>query len=337
MEGFERYTDASDLELDSNVALEESSAFSFVTGKDSLGRAVRMNGTAPRMAFPIVGGTASTFYLGFAFRVAAYPSSYTNILYAYEPDYTDLCFTLRLNANGTMEYLRTGAISLGTTGAIAENAWNYLVLKVFIDNTTGTLEFWRNGTKDLDLTGQDTRDTGTSIGAFRFHAPNGGTWDYDDIYIGDNSGSDMTDQVGEVHIEMVLPNADGNRNNFTRVGGGTNNYEAVDDGTTSDGDTTYLYSSTATNGELFGHAALTGNVDTIYAVNVAARVRKEDAGNRSINLIARSSATESDSGQKGMNTYYTWQSAFFENDPNGGGAWTESAVNAAEFGLEIGV
>ena len=31
-----------------------------------------------------------------------------------------------------------------------------------------------------------------------------------------------------------------------------------------------------------------------------------------------------------------WEYGFYENDPNGGGNWSESAVNAAEFGLEIG-
>lgn len=336
MEGFERYSAYTDFDDNSAWGVEAASNFTFTTGRNGSGQCIKTTGGLPSFIHVVPGGTAATFFVGFALKVDSLPA--TNVyLLTTNSTANDSEIYLQLTTSGIITISRGGITELGSISAITPGVWNYIVLQVLLSQTVGTVEVWKNGTKELDLTNQDTMyGSIASIGSFKFSTRGSDLWYYDDLYIGDSSGSDMTAQVGEVSIEMVLPNADGTTNNFTRVGGGTNNYEAVDDGTSTDGDTTYLYSSTATDKELFGCAALTGTIDTIYAVQVAARVRKEDAGNRLINLVARSNVTESNSGAVGMPDYYMWESAIFENDPNGGGAWTETSVNAAEFGLKIG-
>lgn len=334
MQGFDEYVDSTDLGQDQYWGCDNTANISFVSGRYD-GNAMQV--TTTRNIWGSFPTSNSTVYIGFAVQTNILPSSDRDLL-----DLRDEIGTLQtrivFNAAGTLSIERGGTVTLGTsTGTLSAGSWNYVVLKVLYHDSAGTLELWINGTKELDLTSQDTlQGSLASASIVDLLGMSGVTVLFDDIYIGDTSGSDMTDQVGEVHIELLTPDANGTTNNFT-ASPAVSNYLNVDEAAgSSDGDTTYNYSATATDKELYGFSAITNTVDTIHAVQVKARVRKEDAGNRTVNLIARSSATEVDSGQKGMSDTYTWLSHLYENDPNGGGNWSESAVNAAEFGLEIG-
>jgi hypothetical protein len=188
----------------------------------------------------------------------------------------------------------------------------------------------------MDDTNVDTRNgTPTDVGVIAFEGE--GTTDntIDDVYVLDDAGSDNTDFLGDVRVETVFPDADGAANDFTRVGGGSNNYEAVDDGLTPDDDTTYNHSSTAADEELYGFAALTGSVGTVFGVCVKMLARKEDAGHRLVRTIARSGTTQSESGDQGLGIQYKFVDHIYENDPDGGADWDEAAVNAAQFGFTI--
>jgi hypothetical protein len=143
-------------------------------------------------------------------------------------------------------------------------------------------------------------------------------------------------RLGEVTMEMLLPDGDGNRNNFTATGAGTTNADRVDDGASPDGDTTYVSSSTLDDDELYTHGNITlTNTDTYYAVVVRHLSRKEDAGDRQMRCLARSVATEAESVATGVGAEFRYYDGIFEVDPNGGGAWTQSSINAAEFGVTI--
>jgi hypothetical protein len=51
--------------------------------------------------------------------------------------------------------------------------------------------------------------------------------------------------------------------------------------------------------------------------------------------VARSSTTEVESADKYLGVDWRYINHIYENDPNGGGNWTEANVNAAQFGLKI--
>lgn len=213
--------------------------------------------------------------------------------------------------------------------------WDYWVFKVKDDPTTGTLEIWRNGTKLADVTSLNTGDGSTAYTTISFKSQTIVFAYYDDIYVGDTTGSDLTDQVGEVRMELVSPNANGTTNNFT-ASPAVANYLNVDDGTTNDGDTSYNHSSTATHKDLYATANLTGDVDTVYAVQVHARVRVAYAAVRTANIVCRSSVTEVDGTTFDMgSTSYKVATEIYENDPNGGINWTEASANSAEIGIKI--
>lgn len=217
--------------------------------------------------------------------------------------------------------------------------WNYIQFRFKLHDSTGTVEVWLNGQKVIDDTGLDTLEgASATLGGVRFNADstiNDYSW-YDDIYIGDTSGSDMTNlATGQCRVETVWPNANGATNDFISYTSGVSNYANVDDGSVSDGDTTYNYSSTVTDKDLYQTAALAGNVGNIYAVQSQARMRKVDAGDRTVNSIIRSNTSESDGAVRGCSSDYTRVYHTSENDPNGGVNWTETTANNAQIGLEI--
>jgi hypothetical protein len=335
MQGFDDFGAVSQLAQDqyltggtTNVTLQ--------TGRID-GKCLRLDGSgASNQNLILESASNDTYYIGFAFRPEV---SLTSGVFMRMYSGTTVHNSLAFGSGDAIGVYRSTTTLLGTTSnSLTVGAWNYIEVKIKISNTVGTVEVWINGEKGLDLSSQDTLNgtAAAEITSINLDAASITYCEYDDIYVGDTSGSDMTDRQGDCHITMVTPNANGNRNNFTRVGGGSNNYEAVDDGATPDDDTTYNHSSTATDGELYGCTAMSGSVDTVLGVQVRARVRKEDAGNRLINLICRNNVTEVDSAQLGLADSYTWKSKIYENDPDGGGNWTETDVNAMEVGLEIG-
>lgn len=333
MEGFEDFNTDAQLKSDSKILT--TTAISFSTGRIN-GQAVVANASDDIFLYLESVSTGTTVYFGYAMKHSSLPFS-TGSQVALLSDDGVTMWNIYMTATTGLLQFRRGTTIVGT-GTIAPTigAWNYIVFKVLISNTVGTVESWVNGTKDLDLTNQDTDNGGGNIATAKLQSQSGiSTLEYDDFYLGDDAGTDMTDEQGDCHIEQVVPNANGTTNNFT-ASPAVANYLNVDDGDTPDDDTTYNHSSTATDKELYGCASLVGPVQTVHAVQVRARARKEDAGNRLINLICRNNVTEVDSGQLGLSTDYVSHSKIFENDPDGGGNWTEADVNSMEVGFEIG-
>jgi hypothetical protein len=332
MNGFEDYGDTADMKADDFVTTVGTMAFE--TGRIT-GRALTINSFDDDYYHHLTAPTTATWYIGLGVKATSPPSSDSVLIFTRNTDGGEE-IRVYLAVGGTMQVRRSGTLLGTTTNSVNFGTWNHIVLKVFQNNTTGTVEFWLNGTKEIDLTNVDTLNTVASLQYVHIAAVSASLpIAIDDLYIGDDSGTDMTDQQGDCVIEMLTPNANGTTNNFT-ASPAVSNYLNVDDGSAPDDDTTYNHSSTATHKELYACSNITGNVDTIHAVQVRAYARKEDAGNRQINLICRNNVTEVDSGQKGLTTTYGYKSHIYENDPDGGGNWTEADVNAMEVGLEIG-
>jgi hypothetical protein len=246
--------------------------------------------------------------------------------------------SLYTQVSGELTYARGTSTNLGTsTGAgLIQGAYQYIEVKVLLHASAGTVDIWVDGQNVLSLTGQNTMDSAAAqITMIQIWGDNISEPALDDFYLLDDSGSDNTDRLGEVFVETIVPDADGVTNNFTRFGGGSANWEAVDDISPPDDDTTYNHSATATDVEMYGMAALTGNIGTIFGVEASALVRKEDAGFREIQVRARSNVTEVDSASKVFGVGYRYINQIYENDPDGGTDWDETAVNAAQFGIVL--
>ncbi len=99
-----------------------------------------------------------------------------------------------------------------------------------------------------------------------------------------------------------------------------------------DGDTTYAYTSTVANADLYDIASLTSTPGSIVAVQTRAFMRKSDSGTRSGQLQVKSGTTTVTSTPLLLSSNYQWNSRVDTVDPNTGAAWTGGAVNALRIG-----
>lgn len=338
MEGWEQYTIADEQELARGGWYTGGTAFSDPNYKLQVGtrhttpagQEMQLDGTLNDLNHSLPPTTE--FTVGMAYRQT---QAFSGILFNMRDDLTSQLNVITIS--GGEIRIRRANVTLETTSGLglADQTWHYIELKAKIDNSTGTYEIKVDGQTVMSDTGVDTQGSANNV-VNRLEILGNSTQDtqYDDIYFLDVSGSDNTTFLGEVRIETVFPDALGNENDFT-ASPAVDQHLNVDDGVTPDDDTTYNHSATATDRELYGFAALQGNVGTVFAVNAIMLVRKEEAGFREVRVIARSNVTEVEGSNEALAIDYVYKNHIYENDPNGGIDWTETSVNAAQFGLDL--
>lgn len=282
-------------------------------------------------------GSYSTLIVGMAIK-----SSSTNgyALYCMNEGSTiHLC--LCLNSASKLELRRggsSGTILATSTQALVSTSFYYLELKATINDTTGSYELRINGTTEFSASGVDTRNGGTSGVIDTFMLGNtastgtGAVATYDDLYICDTSGSNNTNFLGDCRIDTLLPTSDGTYTQFT-PSTGTSHYALVDESTPNTTD----YNSDATSGDRdsYGFPDLSSLVSqTIFGVQINAAALKTDAGARNLGTMSRLSSTNKDGSGVALGTSQAYVSEIQETDP-ASAAWTESNVNAAEFGVKV--
>jgi hypothetical protein len=275
--------------------------------------------------------TAATKCIGFAYRCATLPSALAIAIFK---DTSTVHVDLRVTSGGKLRVTRAGT-QLGSDGTatLMTGQFYYIEFKATIHDSTGTIDVKVNGVSDISLTGQDTRNGGNaSINQVVLGNDQGGASvtinsDYDDFYVAD-------DFLGELRGFYSAPNGNGNSSQLVGSdGNSTDNYLLTDDASPDD-DTTYVESSTTDQKDTYAMTNLPSTASTVHAVMVVANARKDDAGSRSIALVARSGSNETDSPDKTLNTTYGYFEHAFTTKP-GGGAWSSSDVDAMEIGVKV--
>lgn len=231
------------------------------------------------------------------------------------------------NGNGT-------TIATGTT-IIAEDTWYYLELQVTIGNSAA-YEFRINEVSEFSGTG-DTQNGGSAVAnriEFQSNANNG--FQLDDLYALDGTGgAPYDDFLGDVRVETLFPSGNGNSSQFDGSDGNTtDNYLLVDEQTDQDDDTTYVQSPDVGDKDTYAYGNLVTVTGDVLAVQLAPVGRKTSAGGRSFNHVARLSATEEDGAAVALQDSFLVHRDIRTTKP-GGGAWSVSDVNSAEFGYKI--
>ena len=335
IDGFEQYGLAAQLFRGGWNPSLTSTLINFPTGRHGSGsRAVEngFNSATIKHTFT----STDFFVVGFAYRQSITPLA---TLYSVQLlKGANVMISIVVTAAGELQLRRGPTTQLAITSGLGLTigAWAYIECKVTIHDTAGAYECQVDGVSVFSDSSVDTREgSDTEVDVFSMVGRTTQDPQWDDIYILDDAGSDNTDFLGDCRVETIFPDADGNEVDFTRVGGGSNNWEAVDDGLTLDHDTTYNHSSTVTDRDLYGFAALTGDIDTIFGVDAKMLVRKDDAGFRQVRAIARSNTTEVEGSIETLGLDWKFVQHLMENNPDGGGDWTETTVNAAQFGLDL--
>lgn len=277
----------------------------------------------------------STWILGFAFRLTYDPANTALLCSVYDDGTTQV--DVRVTAAAKIQITRNGTqLAIGAT-TILQNVWYYGEFKVFIDNTTGTVEFRLNAVTECSATNVDTQNTANNTGNRVYAGPNipNAELNIDDFYACDGTGSAPTnDFLGDCRVEALFPNGNGNTSQLDGSDGNqVNNYLLVDE-TNPNEDTDYVESADVGDKDTYTYTNLTPTSGTVFGVQVVPRARKTNAGTRTAVSIARLSGTEVDSSVKTVLDSYIYLPDIRETKP-GGGAWTISDVNSAEFGIKV--
>ena len=73
---------------------------------------------------------------------------------------------------------------------------------------------------------------------------------------------------------------------------------------------------------------------TVHAVQISWRARKDDAATREVRSRIRSGAATADGATRTLTSSYLYYQDVFEQDPDAAGPWTGATVGAMEIGVE---
>lgn len=340
MDSFEHYSTLSAMALKYEASFGSGGSMNAnAVGRFNSGFSLTGGNTATNQArHQFTTGTPSTVIYGMALRFTSGYNTSQPFMYFLEGGSTHL--ELRFNSSNQIYITRNGTLLGINSTTMLDNVWYYVECKVTIHDTTGSVHFRIDEVDDLILTNQDTRNGGTGyvnsiqIGSSaNLFSESYGVF-FDDLVILDNTGSTNNDFIGDVHVGIAFPNANGNSSQFTGSdGNSTDNYLLVDE-TTPNGDTDYVQSNTVDNKDTYNVQDVSFTTGDIFGVQIVLEARKTDAGGRSIASISRLSSTEVDSSSKSLSLTYQYYMDIREEKP-GGGAWTATDINDAEFGMKV--
>lgn len=248
--------------------------------------------------------------------------------------------TVRVDgANARLQVYRGNvATLLGSTpnNTFLNATWHHVEIKVFVHDTTGTVEVRIDGVTQLTLTSQDTRNGGTGVVDNIWWGANSGAaanLHVDSLYIMDTTGSVNNDFVGPCRVSLLLPTSDGATEEWDRSTG-SDSFALLDEATPN-GDTDYIESDVDNERTLLGMGDLPAGADSIFAVQLSSYARKGDAGAAEFRQGIRSDSSDGAGSDKVLAETYAVYLDVIELDPDGSVAWTPSAVNAAEVFVDV--
>lgn len=281
-----------------------------------------------------LGANYAALIVGAAFSITAFHTvTPQKILEFFDAGTTQA--DVRVHPNGTFSVTRNGVVLGTSTVSASVTGFQYLECKITFHATTGTVDLRLNGVSILALTGQNTQNTANAFASdVRLgQYASGSAVLYDDVYMCDTSGTTNNAFLGDVRIDMLLPNADGFYSQFT-PSTGTSHFALVDEPTPNTTD--YNDGLTVGHRDSYAMANLAALASqTVYAVQVTAAIMKDDAGAKSAAVMVRSGSVNADGASVALPTSQVYVSKIYEANPDGGVAWTEASVNALEAGVVV--
>ncbi|MGE0108237.1 MAG: hypothetical protein AB7S81_00515 [Bdellovibrionales bacterium] len=242
-----------------------------------------------------------------------------------------LCLT-----NGVIQLYRGDGSVLLTTAAqtLQAGVWNYIEVKAVIADTNGTFEVRVNEQVWATYTG-DTKYSSSLATArtIRFGCASWVGTGFHDLYICDGTGNTNNDYLGDCRIDTLYPDGQGSNAAFTPVGS-TANWENVDE-TPADADTSYNTSDVVGDVDTFSFDDLGTNGNVIHGAQINLMARKDDAGPRILRAIALNDGTIHEGSNISLSDSYLIYRHIWEQNPSAATSWTETDINAAEFGYKV--
>jgi hypothetical protein len=305
-----------------------------VEGRRPSSLAIRLRNSSAYL-YKTLPSTEDTLIVGFAYKAT---SLYAGRIISFRDSAGGYQATLTGLTTGVLQARRgeyDGTLLQESSDFIVADSWNYIEIKLTVHDTTGLFEVRVNGVVWISYTG-DTKGTavaGVTSLAFGPTTTNSAYNHYDDLYVCSTDGSTNNDYLGDCRVDTLLPTEAGTYAQFTPTGS-ANNWANVDE-VPPDNNTSYNSGDTAGMKDSFGFTTLSGTGATIFGIQTNLIARKDDAGTRTLMPLVRSGGTDANGAAQSLGDSYVDQMTIFETDPTTSTAWTESAINAAEFGYEV--
>ncbi|KKL63526.1 hypothetical protein LCGC14_2174220 [marine sediment metagenome] len=333
IEGFEGFGGLSGAPLIAEVAKKyDASSVSGVTLEDGRGSGNSLNiGTTNAQFISKTFDDQTTWVIGFAFHT---PSAFTgvgrvmvNILEDAAPQ-----MVLKLT-NDDLEVFRNASLLQTITLSLSTSTWYYIEFKVTIHDSAGAWEVRVNGSTVDSDSGIDTSDNGNPVGnTVKIHSIVDFPW-YDDIYILDGTGSVNNNFLGEMKVEILLPNSDSISSDWL-LSAGSDHYALVDDNP-SDEDTTYVYSSTSDDVDYYNYEDIGSELQTIYGVQINTQARVLAASMDMYLTVSSNSSVSNGTAVTVSDTNYKTFARPIELDPDTSALWLSGGIDDALFGVKF--
>jgi hypothetical protein len=244
---------------------------------------------------------------------------------------------LAINADGKLIWqVADSTVATGTLN-YSQSVWHLIDTRVLI-GSSGILQVKIDGIMDASYSG-DTRGngqtvidriiwaSGSSLGQYPTHF-------FDDIALNDTTGGVDDSWCGDGHVEMLVPNADGDLNEWEPSSVG-DHYLMVDERPPDD-DTTYVGTTVGEEQEMFGLTAYDDTNKTVLRVFAEARARDMSAKGEYVKLGFKTGGTvylSAATRQLGYN-YQRVKGDEALINPYTSLAWTKTDLDALQFVIE---
>jgi hypothetical protein len=247
---------------------------------------------------------------------------------------------LAVSGSGEIEINRSTTEIARTASGVVESGFHYYEFKITIaDGTSGAVTIRKDGVQVFQNTSLDTRNAGSAAEISRIGLYGNNAFNpliYDDIYIADTSGTaPQNDFLGDIQVDVIMPDAAGNSANFDTVQGSASHHLNVDE-TLPDHDTTYNETPTNADVDIFNYAALPAisGGSSVASVMVSALVKKTNAGLCNLTMVTRPVATNYRGADQQCGTEYKHRYEVWDKSPETSLVWTDTEINGSEFGIE---
>jgi hypothetical protein len=225
-----------------------------------------------------------------------------------------------------------GTLATGSS-VYTVGAWHHVIFRALISNGSGEIEVRQDGATVISQTGIDTQQTANaSANTVKIGMSDNSL--IHDIVICDGTGpAPYNGILGDVRVNCLIPNAAGASSAWTPSAGA--NYQNVDD-TTPDTDGTY--NATLTAGAIDSYSVPNPTLTGICrGVAVAALVRKDDAGTRTLRPILHDAGVPANyqGTARNLADSYAFHEDVWQVHPGTGVDFTQTQLNNAQPGVQL--
>lgn len=252
-------------------------------------------------------------------------------------------FSVIINARKNLQVSGAGtAISVEVLDAFVPGAWHHVESKFRVDTTTGFVEVRVDGVEVINETNVDTQDFDGNVLSIKFGpmaltTPLTGVGEdffaMDDIYILKTEGGAPDDFLGPRAQVRSLPPTGDNLTQWDTTSIGTVHYTLIDENGADSAD--YVETTTNTDRDEFDLTDIAESEGTFYAVKIEAEATDEGDTNNTLDVEVESGGSRSQTSYTVSDSASTVYNHYAATDPQGGGAWTKSRVDAMRAGIEF--